>query len=100
MNDKDFLKNSDHTGRSIIVDIKTGRKFYVEPIDNFNRNSNWGDINPATHKVEGEYGKKYKGSVTESESMVTKENEFDYVIEVPVGHSVCSTINRLLKNNI
>lgn len=35
-----------------------------------------GDINPATKKVEGDYGEKYKGSVSEKESMITPENGF------------------------
>lgn len=28
-----------------------------------NQLEDWGDINPATKKVEGDYGEKYKGSV-------------------------------------
>ena len=47
----------------------TGRKYYVEPIGG---HSDWGDINPATKKVEGDYGEKYKGSVSEKESMITQ----------------------------
>lgn len=49
------------TGRYYITDIKTGRKFCVEPIGN--PRTDWGDINPATKKVEGNYGSKYKGSI-------------------------------------
>lgn len=46
--EKRFLKNTDDTGR----------KYYVEPIGG---HSDWGDINPATKEVEGDYGEKYKG---------------------------------------
>jgi hypothetical protein len=64
------MKDSSHTGRFIIKDLKTNKKFLVEPIDNSSLHTNWGDINPATHKVEGSYGKKFKGSVTEEESLL------------------------------
>ncbi len=45
--EKRFLKNTDDTGR----------KYYVEPIGG---HSDWGDINPATKKVGGDYGEKIK----------------------------------------
>lgn len=60
--EKRFLKNTDDTGRFIYQSLVTGRKYYVEPIGG---HSDWGDINPATKKVEGDYGEKYKGSVSE-----------------------------------
>lgn len=48
--EKRFLKNTDDTGRFIYQSLVTGRKYYVEPIGG---HSDWGDINPATKKVEG-----------------------------------------------
>ena len=60
--EKRFLKNTDDTGRFIYQSLVTGRKYYVEPIGG---HSDWGDINPATKEVEGNYGEKYKGSVSE-----------------------------------
>lgn len=57
---KDFLVNSEDTGRFIVKSLKTGRTYYVEPVDNGNRTI-WGDIDPATKKIEGEYGIKHKG---------------------------------------
>lgn len=51
--EKRFLKNTDDTGRFIYQSLVTGRKYYVEPIGG---HSDWGDINPATKKVEGDYG--------------------------------------------
>lgn len=69
--EKRFLKNTDDTGRFIYQSLVTGRKYYVEPIGG---HSDWGDINPATKEVEGDYGEKYKGSVSEKESMITPEN--------------------------
>jgi hypothetical protein len=41
----------------------------------------WGDINPATKKVEGTYGSKYRGGIKEDESMITKENGFENIVE-------------------
>lgn len=73
--EKRFLKNTDDTGR----------KYYVEPIGG---HSDWGDINPATKKVEGDYGEKYKGSVSEKESMITPENGFVLIETLEPGLSV------------
>ena len=54
--DKRFLTNTDETGRFIVKSLTTGKKYYIEPIGN---PADWGDINPATKKVEGDYGQKY-----------------------------------------
>lgn len=74
---KQFLTETSETGRHIVYSIRTGRVYYVEPIDNSGRSADWGDVDPATKKVTGSYGKKYTGSITESDSMITKENGFD-----------------------
>lgn len=63
--------------------IRTGRKYYVEPIGD--ARSNWGDIDPATKKTTGTYGKKYKGSVSEKESLITEENGFKNIQFVERG---------------
>ena len=63
--DKRFLTNTD----------ETGKKYYIEPIGN-GRPADWGDINPATKEVEGNYGQKYTGCVSEKESLITPENGF------------------------
>jgi hypothetical protein len=78
---KDFLVNRDETGREIVHFLETGKKYYVEYIEPRNFRSNWGDVNPATGNVEGSYGDKFKGSIKASESVITKENGFDMVIE-------------------
>lgn len=54
--------------------------------------SDWGDINPATKKVEGDYGEKYKGSVSEKESMITPENGFVLIETLEPGVSPLSVI--------
>lgn len=82
---KNFLTNRDATGRYIIYSNRTGRSYYVEPIGS--RKSNWGDLNPATGKVEGSYGKKYRGAIDESESLITPENGFDNIVTLEKGVS-------------
>lgn len=94
---KNFLVNSDETGRFIVTSLKTGKKYYVEPLDCGNR-TEWGDLNPSTKKLEGDYGSKYKGSVKESESLITEENGFDNIITLPPGHSPLDYIEQLEKN--
>lgn len=71
---KRFLTNTDETGRFIVTSLVTGVKYYVEPIGK--THTNWGDVNPATGKIEGSYGNKYSGSVSEKESLITEENGF------------------------
>lgn len=73
--DKRFLTNTDETGRFIVKSLTTGKKYYIEPIGN-GHPADWGDINPATKKVEGDYGQKYTGCVSEKESLITPENGF------------------------
>jgi hypothetical protein len=61
--------------------LETGRKFLVEPIDNSPHRQIWGDVNLATKELEGDYGSKYKGSIKEEESLLTKENGFPFCVE-------------------
>ena len=89
--DKRFLTNTDETGRFIVKSLVTGKKYYVEPIGN-GHPADWGDINPATKKVEGDYGEKYKGSVSEKESMITPENGFVLIETLEPGVSPLSVI--------
>lgn len=84
------------TGRYFIVDQNTGRKFCVEPIDNSAHHQIWGDVNPATKGLEGDYGKKYKGSVPESESIITEENGFKNIVTLTAGQNPEDYINKLL----
>ena len=76
---KNFLVNSEETGRHIVYSIRTGKRYFIEPIDNSSRSADWGDVDPVTKKVTGSYGSKYTGSVTEKDSMITKENGFDKI---------------------
>ena len=91
---KNFLFNRDETGRFIVRSSKTGKTYFVEPIDGDERTV-WGDYNPATKTFEtGNYGK-YKGSIRPSESMITKENGFEKIHSLGPGESPLDYINRI-----
>ena len=83
------------TGRYYIKDQKSGKVFCVEPIINGNR-TDWGDLNPATGKIEGHYGEKHIGAIQEKDSIITKENGYDDIIYLKPGVSPDSYIETLL----
>ena len=87
-----------NTGRYYVT--VQGRTFCVEPIDNTQGKgkTGWGDINPVTKKVEGNYGNKYLGAIHEDESIITKENGFDEIYTLKPGESPDSFINKLIRN--
>ena len=91
------MKTSE-TGAYMIIDQKSGRKFMVEPISG-NRIS-WGDVNPATGKVEGDYGDKNKGSIDLKDSVITTENGFKNIKITKTGESPMNYINELLRNKL
>ena len=72
---KQFLTNTDETGRCIVKDLKTGKNYYIETISNYTERT-WGDVDPVTKKITGEYGSKYNGAVSEKDSLITEENGF------------------------
>ena len=97
---KNFLVNRDETGRQIVIDFKTGRKFYIETIDNSGRPADWGSYNPSTGEIENKKGAgKYTGSVTEKESLITKENGFKNIVTTNVGGSPYSMIDKILRES-
>lgn len=77
-----------------------GRTFCIEPIDNSAGKGKavWGDLNPATGKIEGDYGVKNRGSVTESESIITKENGYDDIHYSGIGVSPIKYIEWLMRD--
>lgn len=92
MTNQTFLENSDHTGRFIVV-ANNGKRYFVEPIGN--PHTNFGDVNPATKRVEGSYGAKFKGSIDGNESLITPENGFKNIVTLGVGVSPLDYINSL-----
>ena len=91
---KTFLTDTDSSGRFVVKSFRTGKTYYIEPLDDGN-NTKWGDLNPSTKKLEGDYGTKYKGSVKRTESLITEENGFDNIVELEPGESPIDYINRL-----
>lgn len=88
--DKDFKGN----GRFVVTSFRTGKKYFVEPIET-EHTPIWGDVNPATGKIEGYYGSKNKGGSREKESLITKENGFDNINYSGVGCSPLSKISKM-----
>ena len=56
----------------------------------------WGDVNPSTKEVEGNYGNKHIGAIHEDESIITEDNEFKNIINLEPGVSPDNYINKLL----
>ena len=75
------------TGRYFVKCLETGKIFCVEPIDDSPHRKIWGDINPSTKKLEGNYGAKNKGSIKTYESIITKDNGFKNIIILKPGQS-------------
>jgi len=71
-----FLTRTDKTGRFIVSSKITGIIYFIEPIDNGKPDKLWGDVDPATKKLTGDYGNKSIGAVKEKDSLITKENGF------------------------
>ena len=73
---KRFLTNTDKTGRFIVSSKITGITYFIEPIDNGKPDKLWGDLDPATKKLTGNYGNKAIGAVKEKDSLITTKNGF------------------------
>ena len=84
---KKFYKDRDHTGRYVIVSERTGIKYAIEPVTPRINTEVWGDLDPASGKILGSYGKKYQGSIDAKESLITEENGFRNIIELEKGVS-------------
>lgn len=94
---KNFLVNSEETGRHIVTSFRTGRKYYVEPIGN-GRMADWGSYNPSTGNMENKKGAgKHTGSVNPDESVVTPENGFHNIETIDSG-SPYSVIDKMDAN--
>jgi hypothetical protein len=81
-----FLTKTEDTGRFIVSSFRTGKTYFVEPIGKVK--TDWGSIDPATGNLMNKKGHdKYRGSIDESESLITPENGFENIRMLGVGVS-------------
>jgi hypothetical protein len=93
---RNFLVNSEETGRHIVHSFRTGKKYYIEAIGN-DRMADWGSYNPSTGDIENKKGAgKYTGSVKLENSVINENNGFKNIHFVEKGspYSVIDTIDR------
>jgi hypothetical protein len=84
-----FLTKTDDTGRFIVYSSRTGKTYFVEPIQGAHT-PEWGSVDPATGKLMHKKGDgKYKGGIRADESMITVENGFapDKITMLDIGTS-------------
>ncbi len=92
---KKFLTNTDDTGRFIVYSKRTGKKYFVEPIENAHT-PKWGSIDPATGKLMHKKGDgKYRGGISESESLINEENGFKNITTLEIGMSPLAYIDHI-----
>jgi hypothetical protein len=92
---KKFLLDRDESGRFLVKSFRTGKTYFVEPIGP-DRAADWGSFNPGTGKIENKKGfDKFRGSIDEVDSMITKENGFEDIKYTDVGGSPMSVIDEL-----
>jgi len=90
-----FLENRDETGRFYVYSFRTGKTYFVEPIGP-DRPADWGSYNPSTGNIENKKGfDKYTGAISESESLITKENGFENIRYSGIGGSPFSVIDEM-----
>lgn len=71
-----FLTNTDDTGRFLVHSLRTGRTYFVEPIET-EHTPEWGSVDPATGEFMHKKGDgKYRGGISPHESLITVENGF------------------------
>ena len=92
---KDFLTNTDDTGRFLITSSRTGKTYAIEPIDNRNKTdwTQWGSIDPATGNMMNKPGfRKYHGAVREEDSLITEDNGFKNIKLLEPGVSPLAAV--------
>lgn len=95
---KRFLTNTDDTGRFIVASQRTGRKYFVEPIDHHSKadTTKWGSIDQATGKLMNKPGfRKYHGAIEPNESLITPENGFSKITMLEPGMSPLAWIDHI-----
>jgi len=89
-----FLYKTEDSGRFIVTSIRTGRKYFVEPIGD--PHTNWGSVDQASGKLNVKKGwQRFKGSIEKEDSLITKENGFEKIHNLKPGESPLEYIDRL-----
>ena len=74
---KNWKEKIGEDGRHLVYSQRTGKSYLIEPIKPGEKyQANWGDEDPVSKKITGNYGVKYNGALTEKESVITEENGF------------------------
>jgi len=82
-----FFTNTDDTGRFVYTSKRTGRTYFVEPIETAHT-PKWGSVDPATGNLMHKKGDgKYRGGISPSESLITPENGFKNIQVLDRGTS-------------
>jgi hypothetical protein len=90
--ERKFLTNTDESGRFIVTSIRTGRRYFVEPVGD--PHVEWGSVYPGDKELHHKKGDgKFSGSVHPKESLITEENGFDKVHTLPPGTSPLAAID-------
>jgi len=91
---KKFFENTEDTGRCMVVSMRTGKQYAVEPMGN--PHIKWGSVDPATGKLMNKKGTgKYEGSIKEEDSLITEENGFKNITMLQPGESPIAYIDRI-----
>jgi len=100
----EFLTNRDETGREVHTFIETGKQYFVEYIEpKGGIRTNWGSYNPSTGNIENKKGAgKYNGGIQAEDSLITKENGFEDIVEgkgASVYHTIITMHNKWKEHN-
>ena len=91
---KDFLVNSQDTGRFLVTSKRTGRTYFIEPQGD--PHVEWGSVDPSSGKMNVKKGwKKNKGSTDREDSLITKENGFENITTLKAGMSPLQYIEEI-----
>lgn len=95
---KNFLVNTEDTGRFIVTSIKTGKQYFVEAIGD--PHIEWGSLDQSSGKLMVKKGwKKNKGSIEKDESLITEGNGFKNICTLNPGESPFEYIERIESGN-
>ena len=93
---KDFLINSEDTGRFLITSKASGKTYFIEPQGD--AHIEWGSVDVTTGNMNTKKGwKKNKGSTEREDSLITTENGFKNITTLGKGESPLAYIERIDK---